>query len=123
MTLEGYSAFGTGVFDMDDHDAWEDLYDGDSKQQVDCDHMLKDADVEDEVDKRAPHNPMTSPPPSYSVRRLHQICVSTDDEACSIPLNRISFISIKFLSGWTSKSKVLGQDVPGTSGTHTSGYP
>jgi len=46
---EGYGDFGTGVFDMEDHDEWEDLYEADYSKQVDYDHMLKDADVEDEV--------------------------------------------------------------------------
>eukprot|EP00971_Amphidinium_carterae_P323277 6424594-Amphidinium_carterae.1 len=46
---DGYGDFGTGVFDMEDHDEWEDLYEADHSKHVDYDHMLKDADVDDEA--------------------------------------------------------------------------
>mmetsp|Transcript_60953 Transcript_60953/g.145248 ORF Transcript_60953/g.145248 Transcript_60953/m.145248 type:complete len:783 (+) Transcript_60953:45-2393(+) len=57
---QGYGAFGTGVFDMEDHDDWEDVYEGDYSKQVDYDHMLKDADVEEEARGTALHDIATT---------------------------------------------------------------
>lgn len=43
-----YSDFGTGVFDMDDYDTWENVYDSDEKPaHYEC--ALKDEDVEEEM--------------------------------------------------------------------------
>eukprot|EP00927_Polykrikos_kofoidii_P048739 TRINITY_DN42954_c0_g1_i1.p1 TRINITY_DN42954_c0_g1~~TRINITY_DN42954_c0_g1_i1.p1 ORF type:complete len:870 (+),score=156.54 TRINITY_DN42954_c0_g1_i1:62-2671(+) len=47
----GYSGFGTGVFDMDDADMWEDIYDSKSSKEClyDSTLALKDEDVEEEM--------------------------------------------------------------------------